>query len=153
MKTVIVLSDTHGNISAMEKLLPIMSESDYVFHLGDYDRDVFAFKRELGDKIYSVKGNCDGGGEEIIVEIDGVKVMLTHGDRYGVKTSLYKLLLKAKELGVNAVFYGHTHEPRIDEIDSVTLINPGCATRYGEKTYCFVAIYDGKLTAKIVPFI
>ena len=44
MKTILVLSDTHGNLSDMEKLKGIMAESDYVFHLGDYQSDILAFK-------------------------------------------------------------------------------------------------------------
>ena len=75
MKTAVIISDTHGNISAMEKLLPIMKESDFVFHLGDFQRDIELFEKELGKKIISVKGNCDGGGEEIVTEIEGVKII------------------------------------------------------------------------------
>ncbi len=151
MKSIVVVSDTHGNFSALEKLLPIMKESDYVFCLGDYQRDILAYKRELGDKIYSVSGNCDGGGGELILEIEGNKILLTHGHEYNVKSSLYRLVLRAKELGVNTVFYGHTHQSDIVCEDGITFINPGCATRFGESSYCYAVIYNGKITVTIVP--
>ncbi len=150
MKTAIVLSDTHRNFSALEKLLPKMIENDFVFHLGDNEGDMLSYKKELGAKIYSVKGNCDGGGEDYILEVEKVKILLTHGDRYGVKSSLYKLLLRAKELNVNAVFYGHTHLAQIEKIEGITFINPGCMTSYGQKSYCYAVFHDGKLTVKIV---
>jgi putative phosphoesterase len=150
MKTAIVLSDTHRNFSALEKLLPKMLENDFVFHLGDNEGDILSYKKELGAKIYSVKGNCDGGGEDYILEVEKVKILLTHGDRYGVKSSLYKLLLRAKELNVNAVFYGHTHLAQIEKIEGITFINPGCMTSYGQKSYCYAVFHDGKLTVKIV---
>ena len=40
MKKLLILSDTHGNISAMEKLKTIMAESDYIIHLGDNEKDI-----------------------------------------------------------------------------------------------------------------
>ena len=150
MKKITVISDTHGNISALEKLLPIMKESDYVFHLGDFNKDIKLYEKELGGRVYSVLGNCDGGGSDCVLEIDGVKILLTHGDRYGVKQSNYKLSLAAKELGVKVVFYGHTHDAKIEEIDGITLVNPGCMTRFSENTYCYAVIYDGKVIHKIV---
>ena len=151
MKSIVIISDTHGNYSAIEKILPIMLESDYVFCLGDFQRDILAYKKELGDKIYSVAGNCDGGGEDSVVEIDGYKMLLTHGDKYGVKSSLYKLFLRAEELGVKTVFYGHTHNADITEQNGITCINPGCMTNLGQSTYCYAVVHNGKLTATIVP--
>ena len=152
MKTIIILSDTHHNFSALEKLLPKMEENDYVFHLGDNESDIMQYRKELGSKIYSVAGNCDGGGEDLVLEVEGLKILLTHGDRYGVKNSLYKLLLRAKEIGANLVFYGHTHISMIEKIDGITFINPGCTTNYIENSYCYAVLHQGKITAKIVTF-
>ena len=117
MKTAIIISDTHGNISAMEKVLPIMQESDYVFHLGDHQRDIELFERDIKGKIISVKGNCDGGGEEIFTEIEGVKIIAVHGDRYGVKSTPMKIYLRAKELGANDTLFADKRETihRIDQ--------------------------------------
>ncbi len=151
MKKIVVLSDTHGNLSLIEKLSDIIKESDYVFHLGDYERDINAFVREFGeDKIRSVKGNCDGGGEDLILDIEGLKILLTHGDRYGVKNGLLTLSLKAEELGVKAVFYGHTHIADITERKDILYVNPGTTKGFLNKTYCYCVIYHGKITAKIV---
>ena len=151
MKTVLVLSDTHRNFSALEKLLPKMLENDYVFHLGDYQADILQY-RELGDKVYSVLGNCDGGGDDLVLEIEKVKILLTHGDRYGVKSSLYKLLLRAKEVGANVVFYGHTHVASVEKIDGITFVNPGCTYGYLDKSYCYAVFHKGSVTTKIVTF-
>ena len=152
MKKIVVLSDTHGNFSAIDKILPIMKESDYVFHLGDYQRDIFAYRRELNCEIISVKGNCDGGGQEILTEIEGVKILIVHGDIYGVKCSLDRLYYHAKEIGANVVFYGHTHISGFDEIDGIKLINPGCMNVFSKNSYCYVVIHDKKVTAKVVYF-
>lgn len=153
MKTLLILSDTHGNLEGINKLLPLMSESDYVIHLGDYCRDFRDMPPEIYDKLYFVKGNCDGGGEDAFIEIEDLKIMLTHGDRYGVKQSLTKLYLKGKETGVNVVLYGHTHIHNIEEYNGITFINPGTLSLYGKKTYCYAVIHKDKITAKIVEII
>ena len=150
MKKIVVLSDTHGNISAIERLTDIMKESDYVFHLGDYQSDIALFNREFGDKIHSVKGNCDMGGGDEILDVEGVKIMITHGNEYGVKNGLTRLNFKAKEVGANVVFYGHTHVAKIEEFDGITFINPGALKSFINKTYCYAVVHNGKLTAKIV---
>ncbi len=150
MKTAVIISDTHGNFSVLEKLLPIMQESDYVIHLGDFQKDILAYEKELRGKIVSIKGNCDGGGEDKILEIEEVKVLLTHGDKYSVKSNLLNLVYRAKEKQVNAVFYGHTHEANIFKKDEILFANPGCLTGYFEKTYCYAVFHNGKVTVKNV---
>ena len=150
MKTLLIVSDTHGNIEGVKNLSKIMGECDYVFHLGDFCTDLRGLDSEIYDKLYFVKGNCDGGGDDLFLEIEDVKIMLTHGDRYGVKSSLTKLYLKAKERGVSVVFYGHTHTPIEEEYDGVKFINPGTLSIYGNKTYCYAVINKDKITTKIV---
>lgn len=152
MKKIVILSDTHGNFSAIDKILPILKESDLVLHLGDYERDILAYKKELGSKIYSVKGNCDGGSDECVFTVENVKIMMAHGDKYGVKSSLSNLLYRAKELGVQAVFYGHTHIASVEEFDGIKLINPGCMNRFSQNSYCYAVVYESKITVKIVLF-
>ena len=153
MKTFFIMSDTHGNTAVMKKLLPIMEESDFVIHLGDYATDKRCLSEKVYEKLYAVKGNCDGGGDDLIIEAEGKKILLTHGDRYGVKKGLTELFFKAKEINADAVFYGHTHISDVTETGGVLLINPGTLSAYGEKTYCYAVIADGKITAKIVKVI
>ena len=111
-----------------------MKESDYIFHLGDYQSDIALFSREFGDKIHSVKGNCDMGGGDEILDIEGVKIMITHGNEYGVKNGLTRLNFKAKEVGASVVFYGHTHLAKIEEFDGITFINPGTLKSFINKS-------------------
>lgn len=152
MKTAVIISDTHKNFRALDKLLPIMLENDLVIHLGDHESDILSYRKELSNKIISVKGNCDGDGEERVLDIDGVRILIAHGDRYGVKSSLLNLSFRAKELGVKVVFYGHTHQMSEDIIDGITFINPGAMTAFGEKSYCYAIFHNGKVTTKLVTF-
>lgn len=146
---ILAVSDSHGNIDGLRKLEKLMESSDYVFHLGDHDYDMKPFREKFDTKIYSVKGNCDGGGQEFAFSLNGTKIMLVHGDRYLVKLSLLSLRLRAKELGVNLVFYGHTHSADICVLDGITFINPGSISENQNGTYAVVEIENGKILAKI----
>lgn len=152
MKKLFIFSDTHGNLSAIEKLIPIMRESDYIIHLGDVRTDLKVLDAELYNKTFFVLGNCDGGGDDAVIDIEDVKILLTHGDKYGVKNSLLRLYYKAKEKGVNAVLFGHTHSAFIEEKDGITFINPGTMNRYSQKSYCYAVINGDKIIAKTVYF-
>lgn len=154
MQTAIVLSDTHHNVQAVEKLLPLMQESNFVIHLGDGAGDLSRHALSLKGKLHRMVGNCDDsslGLREEVLEVEGVRIFACHGHNYGVKQQLGLLARRAKECGCTVALYGHTHEGRIDELDGVLCINPGCATRYAlNPSYCFLAVHNGKVTAKIV---
>ncbi len=151
MKTIVALSDIHYQ-HIPENLKNIIAESDYFFFLGDgvQNLDDTLFHKEL----HAVKGNCDAVSfpREEIVEVEGLRILLTHGDLYGVKRGLLALKLRAEELACDVVFYGHTHDCRIDEIDDVTLINPGAlySPFNFSPSYCYAVVNNKKITAKIV---
>ncbi len=151
MKTIVAFSDSH-NTPLPQRLINVATENDYVFFLGDGISS-------LGDlllhkQFHGVKGNCDAYGfnDEEVLEIEDVKVLLTHGDKYHVKSDLTTLSYRAEELGCSLVFYGHTHIAQIDECNGITYINPGSIayTRHGMSSYAYTVINKGKITAKIV---
>ncbi len=150
MKTLLVLSDTHGNLESVSKLVTIMKESDFVIHLGDNCRDVEPFQREITGECFYVKGNCDGGGGETFFQVESLKILVCHGHEYGVKSSLTRLYLHAKELGANVVFYGHTHIAKIEDYNGISFINPGSMQRFSQQSYCYAVVNGDKIVAKIV---
>lgn len=156
MKTLTVLSDTHGNRSLFEKLDVIFAESDYIVHLGDISADGYCISKKYPGKTVVINGNCDpvklGDGEKVF-DVEGVKIFACHGHRYGVKQTLVKLAARAKELGCKIALYGHTHNAREDFIDGITLLNPGTGNRYSEKSYIYLIINGEKAVHKIVPIV
>lgn len=151
MKTIVAFSDSH-HTPLPQRLINVAMENDYVFFLGDGISS-------LGDlllhkQFHGVNGNCDTYGfcEEEVLEIEGAKILLTHGHKYRVKSDLTALSLRANELGCNLVFYGHTHFAQIDEHQGITYINPGSIlnSRLASPSYAYVVINKGKITAKIV---
>ncbi len=153
MTTILAFSDSSG-AALPQKLLDVARESDRVFFLGDGIRGLDSLLFHKG--IHIVQGNCDppaaGIAREEIVSVDGVKILLCHGDRYRVKYDFLTLALRAKEVGCSAAFYGHTHTARIDLYEGVTLICPGSPTypSFGAPSYVYAVAHDGTLTAKVV---
>ena len=151
MRTIVAFSDSH-HAALPQKLLDVANEADFVFFLGDgsMSLDKMLFHKNL----IVVDGNCDPPcfGNEKVIEVEGVKILLTHGHIYSVKRDLLPLALHAKELNCQAVFYGHTHQAEISEYDGVTLICSGspCYPNGNFASYAYAVAHDGKLTAKIV---
>lgn len=154
MKSIIVLSDTHGNRAETEKLYPVFGECDYIIHLGDTSSDGARIRSAFPDKTYLLNGNCDIprlGTDELELEIEGVKIFACHGDRYSVKRGISSLAAKAEEVGAQIALYGHTHCAKEEICGGVTLFNPGTLSRYSaQKSYLYLAVYNGKFTGKIV---
>lgn len=153
MKTVTVVSDSHGNRAAFEKLAVVFAESDYIVHLGDTSGDGNALRKLYPDKTYLVNGNCDPmklGEDELTLQVEDVKIFACHGHMYGVKRELNRLAYRAEEVGAQVALYGHTHDPREDSIGSVTLFNPGTLSRYSRNTYLYLVVNGNKFTGKIV---
>jgi len=153
MKTAVIISDTHGNMPKITALSGVLTECDYIIHLGDTSGDGARIKREFGDKTILINGNCDPvklGDDEAVITIEGVRIFATHGHLYSAKTTLTKLYMRGKEENCPLVLYGHTHRAREDEIDGVTLINPGNLSRYSQNSYCYLVVNGDKFVAKTV---
>lgn len=123
-----VISDTHrvGKFINMAKKL--IEDADILIHLGDNIDDVELLSNEFNGKVYGVAGNCDFSSKypkEGIVEINGVKIFYTHGDLYGVKTTINNIYYKGRELNADIVLFGHTHIHGIERVEGMTLMNPG----------------------------
>ena len=147
---ILVLSDSHGLISDMENAV-FRHTPDYIAHLGDYASDAEKL-REIFPRIplVSVKGNCDFSSDaptETVLTVEGVKMLLTHGHRYGVKMGYDRLLYAAEESGVRLALFGHTHYQTLIEENGIILFNPG-SIRDGAD-YGILELSNG--TARCVP--
>ena len=148
----LVLSDTHRSLGfayeAIEKESP-----DAVVHLGDHLSDAedlsFAFQEP---EFYSVPGNCDYAPsvrQSLLLELAGVRVFLTHGHLFGVKSGLDTLAAAAKDLGAQLALFGHTHQALLEERNGVTLLNPGTAGRLGRSSYAVAELKNGSFSCRL----
>ena len=127
---ILIMSDSHGRIEKAEDIVSA-EKPDMLLHLGDHTRDFeLLTEGRPGLEGYAVKGNCDlrsDAPELLALNADGMKLMLTHGHRQGVKEDLQRLYYTALEKGADTVLFGHTHAQLLLKRDGVTLLNPGSA--------------------------
>ncbi len=152
----IVIADTHHDIYALRKILPIINSCDYLVHLGDCNDDIDRIKGEITVKnVIKVRGNCDFVSKNpifTVAEIAGSKFFFTHGHAYRVDDDLIDLAFAAEENGCKYAFYGHTHIAATDYCRGVTLVNPGSLARprAGGASYCIVEGENGNFLTNII---
>ncbi len=145
----IVFSDSHGNYDVLEKIIEMHKDDAEIFiHLGDGEREVeflsYAYSKK---KLIFVAGNCDFGSEKKdydILEFGGKRIFLTHGDRFGVKSSLDALKNEGAKFGADIILYGHTHIPYTEYENGVYIMNPGSCgrPREGKPSYGIIDITE-----------
>lgn len=153
---IIVVSDSHGRVGslleAVEREMP-----DRMFHLGDLIRDAQELQSVYPDiPMDAVEGNCDGWSvqkHDLEVTVGGLRFFLTHGHFYQAKFGPGALLQEGRARGVDAVCYGHTHEPVAQlQPDGLWLINPGTVGGiHNRATYGVLTVEDGTLDVQIKP--
>ena len=154
MKTVVVLSDTHGKKENIDWLEPVLASADIVVHLGDGLIDLRDAVKKFSGKVLQTSGNCDPvrlfpEGE---FEVEGVKFFYCHGDKFRVKTRYDDLLKEAKRRGCQVALFGHTHKAEVVAIDGVTLVNPGsfrAPIEFGG-SYAYIVVNQGKIKPVVV---
>ena len=57
-----------------------------------------------------------------MLNLEGHRILLTHGHRYGVKNGLGGLLNRAAQEGADIVLFGHTHQPMTETVPSGTVL-------------------------------
>lgn len=133
-----------------------MYEPKYCIHLGDCVRDVEELRQLFPMlAIAQVRGNCDYGVYDIpetrVLEYGGVKVMMCHGHRFGVKSGLLRIKYASMENCVNVSLFGHTHCPYCEEQEGVWLLNPG-SCGYSSRPSCgLIEIEKGNVFCRILP--
>ena len=149
---ILVLSDSHSGISFMRFAIQ-KTKPDICIHLGDYyDDGQTLAEQNPGIRFLQVPGNCDRHRmvryepEVRCYGIGGVKVYMTHGHVQRVKETKARLLAEAREMGAQAVLYGHTHIADCHrEDDGLWVMNPGACGSYGGSVGV-MEIHDGVIT-------
>ncbi len=151
---ILVFSDTHNNSSRMERVLNTIIGVDAVIHCGDGLSDLEAVRDNFPKlEFHAVRGNCDYKPEkgEKLLELGGKKIFVTHGHGYSVKSEqefeYITIRERGRELGADAVLFGHTHIPYNRNWGDIVVMNPGSAKYEG--TYGVIEIEDGRLKTAV----
>ena len=140
-----VISDTHGNIAALDKALGNLEGADLIVHAGDvlyhppklgwidgYDIPGFVERlNHLEIPIVIAQGNCDAQVYEellnipvqspyALVEFEGIRIVANHGHLL----SRSRMIDVARRYKADYFISGHTHIPALERVDGITLMNP-----------------------------
>lgn len=152
MSKVLIVSDSHGLTKELEILRKRhMDEVDLMIHCGDsqLQPDNQAIAGYL-----TVMGNCDFGGYPLdtCAEISGRKILITHGHRYSVKSTLMNLKYQALKVHADIVCFGHSHVLGAEIIGDTLFLNPGSIRlprERPEKTYMILDLNDDKINMSV----
>ncbi len=116
---IVVISDTHGDLSALRRVAMIENDADLYLHAGDVEAspgDIAPFA--------AVKGNCDGGYNEYPFRYEIMtpfgKLHMEHYPIYGSA-----MMRSLKDDGVRIFIHGHTHEMEEDIKEGIRVYCPG----------------------------
>jgi putative phosphoesterase len=145
---VLIMSDSHGLTKEIADIVNRhKNEVEFMFHCGD--SELSAKSTEL-KSFQGVKGNCDFGSDlpnELLIDVNGISLYLTHGHLYNVKSTLMNLKYRALELNAKIACYGHSHIAGAELIDGILFINPGSIrlpVMRKQKTYVILEVVGNK---------
>jgi uncharacterized protein len=151
-RTIGLVSDTHGMVRA--SLFDALAGVELILHAGDIGPDDVIAELETIAPVRAVFGNTDAPGNpklaaELMLEIDGVSIHVSHGHELGSPTP--SKLLAAYSADV--LVFGHTHRQCVVEVGDRLVVNPGAAgaRRFDlQPSIARLVIEDGAVTATIV---
>ncbi len=136
-----ILSDTHGNIEAIQEAAShfLAAKVDLVLHLGDDYLDIL-FLEAVNLKVLAVPGlYCPEYLDPAIANrrienLEGVRILMTHSPAMS-KFDQPSDVDPEEAAPVDIVLYGHTHIPKIEEKQGVLWVNPGHLKTHDRRGY------------------
>lgn len=148
---IFVFSDSHGRLTPMMEAIR-GGRPDRIFHLGDCVPDAEAVKQEFPEiPMENVPGNCDYGAAgpvTKVMELEGKRILMTHGHRYGVKSGYLRAVYAAKEQQAAILLFGHTHRAECFQEEGVWVLNPGAALM---GSYGIIILEKGQIQCCLAP--
>lgn len=149
---IVVLSDTHGNSTALKAIVDIHRNADWFIHCGDGERETAVFLTqhpEYSSRFYFVKGNCDLGSiSPPILTLDmpfGHRLVAIHGHQYAYGDVQKNLVALAKQNEADLLLFGHFHAREDTTVDGIHLFSPGSAARPRDgkpAAYGLITVYE-----------
>lgn len=132
---VLVVSDSHLRLDSLITIFN-REKPEVVICAGDHSKDGEELSYVCPEaQYYIVCGNCDifdrRNKDEMIIELEGFKILLAHGHEYRVKLSYDAIEERGRRLGCDIVIFGHTHIQYLSQKNGITLFNPGAV--YGRE--------------------
>jgi len=166
---ILIVSDIHGSSYYAEKIKEIEQREnpEQIILLGDLyyhgprndltqeynPMKVAGVLNDFGEKVKSVRGNCDAEVDEMIsdfkfedhleMKVNGKNVFFTHGHFYNMEN--------VPDKKIDIMFYGHFHTGFIEEENGIIFANPGSISLPKNNTeHSYIIFDENKITLKEV---
>lgn len=146
---ILVVSDTHRNFEALEKVIRKNTNADMLIHLGDGEREFEDAQSAFPQlPMVYVRGNCDFGNHMTTHVVNtgcGVNIYCCHGHTLGVNGGIGMLVANAVMNDCRIALYGHTHIHFTDISGGVYVMNPGspsCPRGGNKPTYGVIELSE-----------
>jgi len=133
---ILLISDTHSITAKLkDEILPkYANEVQMAIHLGDYAKDLLNLQCIYPNlQMAGVGGSFESREktEQILqlgADAANKRILIMHGHTHGVKSDMNRIMYYAQEKGVDACFFGHTHEIFEHTKNGIFFMNPGSVT-------------------------
>ncbi len=152
-----VISDTHSR-KLPQQMMDDFKKVEFIIHVGDFcDMSVYETLTKMKE-VKAVYGNMDDSAickrvpRRQIVTCGHLRIGLFHGEG-ATDTLLNKMKAEFQGDHVDAVIFGHSHQPLNEKIDNVLYFNPGSPTDDMFAPYCsygLLEVVDKGIKGKIV---
>ena len=138
---ILLVSDSHGNYQALDRLAKMYPNMDVYLHAGDSEQDEFSIM-----PFVSVRGNCDHYYDfpnYLVIPSPKGNIYVQHTP-FASKDVLNKHNAKI-------VIHGHTHYRRNEIKNGILFINPGAISYARDKydgSYAIIEINENKIEVK-----
>ena len=154
-----LISDTHIPDRAKEipqKVFDAFNDVELILHAGDLTSLKVIEDLERIAPVVAIQGNMDRvNGINLptakVMEVEGLKIGIIHGEVYP-RADRQQLLYLAKELNVDILVTGHSHQPKIEQTEGILLLNPGSpiVPRLADRTVMLLEIKNKEVNVEIV---
>jgi uncharacterized protein len=132
-----ILSDTHDNLSKLDRAIPTLRTVDTVIHCGDLCSPFVVVRLGNGlegKPVHVVFGNNDGDPRLLTLKAQEVGNVFIHGqfaslELGGLRVAVNHYPEIARPIALSGQFdlvcYGHDHTAHEEKIGSTLLLNPG----------------------------
>jgi putative phosphoesterase len=155
-----IISDTHlprGARALPPACVERLRDADAILHAGDLiEAPVLADLERLGPPVHVVRGNVDSAELQArlpltrIVEAAGARIAMVH-DAGPAGGRLARL--RARFPNADAVVFGHSHLPLLEERDGFAIFNPGSPTerrRAPHHTMGIATVHHAQITFQLL---
>lgn len=146
-----IVSDSHGMFGGMQVMVDRSPQVSVWIHGGDYCEDGDDLAVYAGVPVYAVRGNNDYWNHQCpdsrVVTVGGVSITAIHGHQW-YSGRLSHLSALGKKNHSSLVVFGHTHRMCLEEVEGITIVNPGSISlpRDSKKgTYAVCAIENSHI--------